>query len=110
MTQLEAWIVTFLGMTVVFIGLLLCILSINLFNRLAKHVKWGEEGHGHQAPAPPPAVLVAAAAQTPAPPPQTPSELLSSELIAVIAAALEIERRLYLGSAGQRLTLRRTEP
>ena len=53
----EALIVTALGMTVVFIGLLLCIAFIVMFGRVAKHVTWGEggHGHGHGAPAPAPA-------------------------------------------------------
>lgn len=106
MTPLEAWIVTALGMGVVFSGLMLCILAINFFNRLAKKIKW-EEGHGHAAPAPAaPAPAVEAAAPAPAP---LPSEPIEPEILAVIAAALEIERRLYLGRSGQRLTLRRTD-
>ncbi len=105
MTQLEAWIVTALGMGVVFIGLILCILAINFFNRLAKKIKWEEAGHGH-APAPAAPVPVVEAA---APAPMAPSEPIEPEILAVIAAALEIERRLYLGRSGQRLTLRRTD-
>ncbi len=104
MTQLEAWIVTALGMGVVFIGLILCILAINFFNRLAKKIKWEEAGHAAPAPAAPiPAVEAAA------PAPVAPSEPIEPEILAVIAAALEIERRLYLGRSGQRLTLRRTD-
>jgi len=106
-TQLEAWIVTALGMGVVFIGLILCIIAINSFNRLARRIKWEEAGQGHApaptAPAPSPAVEAAA------PPPVAPSEPIEPEILAVIAAALEIERRLYLGRSGQRLTLRRTD-
>lgn len=106
MSQLEAWIVTALGMGVVFAGLVLCITSINLFNRLAKHVKWGEEGHGHGHAAPAPA------APTPATAPVAPpvaSEPLAPEVVAAIAAALEIELRLYQGP-DQRLTIRRIQP
>jgi len=105
LTQLEAWIVTALGMGVVFIGLILCILAINFFNRLAKKIKWEEAGHGH-TPAPTAPVPVVEAA---APAPVAPSEPIEPEILAVIAAALEIERRLYLGRSGQRLTLRRTD-
>ena len=103
MTQLEAWIVTALGMGVVFIGLILCIIAINFFNRLARRIKWGDEPHGHAAPAP---VAPAPLVEAPTPPP---SEPIEPEILAVIAAALEIERRLYLGRSGQRLTLRRTD-
>jgi len=106
MSQLEAWIVTALGMGVVFAGLMLCIIFINAFNRLAKHVKWGEEGHGHGHAAPPPAAPAPAAAPV-APP--VPSEPLAPEVVATIAAALEIELRLYQGS-DQRLTIRRIQP
>lgn len=106
MTQLEAWIVTFLGIGVVFSGLILCIIAINFFNRLARKIKWEEAGHGHGAPAPvAPAPVMPAAT----PPPAMPSEPIEPEILAVIAAALEIERRLYLGRSGQRLTLRRTD-
>jgi sodium pump decarboxylase gamma subunit len=99
MSQLEAWLVTALGMGVVFVGLMLCIAAINFFNRLARRIKW-EGGHG--------------AAETPvtpeaAPAPPAPSEQIEPEVLAVIAAALEIDRRLYLGRQGQRLTLRRTD-
>lgn len=104
MTQLEAWIVTALGMGVVFSGLMLCIIAINFFNRLAQKIKW-EEGHGHAAPAAAPAPAIEAAAA----PLVAPSEPIEPEILAVIAAALEIERRLYLGRSGQRLTLRRTD-
>lgn len=103
MTQLEAWIVTALGMGVVFIGLILCIIAINFFNRLARRITWGDEPHGHAAAAP---VAPAPLVEAPAPPP---SEPIEPEILAVIAAALEIERRLYLGRSGQRLTLRRTD-
>lgn len=107
MSQLEAWIVTALGMGVVFAGLVLCITSINLFNRLAKHVKWGEEGHGHGHAAPAPAAA-ASPASAPAPAPMA-AEPLAPEVVAAIAAALEIELRLYQGS-DQRLTIRRIQP
>jgi len=98
MSQLEGWLITALGMAVVFIGLVLCILAINFFNRLARRIKW--EGAHSEAEA-------AAVAAPPAP--VVASEKLAPELLAVIAAALEIERRLYLGRQDQRLTLRRSE-
>ena len=67
MSQSEAWIVTALGMTVVFIGLLLCVAFIQLFSRIAKRVTWGEGGHGEAAHAAPPA------AAPPPPPPRRPN-------------------------------------
>ena len=106
MSQLEAWIVTALGMGVVFIGLVLCILAINFFNRLAHQIKWEEAGH---APAPAAAPVPPPPAEASAPPALAPSEPITPEILAVIAAALEIEHRLYLGRSGQRLTLRRTD-
>lgn len=104
MTQLEAWIVTALGMGVVFVGLVLCIIAINVFNRAAKHVTWGEEGHT-PAPAATPQPPAADAAPVPVPAAVTPAP--SPEVLAAIATALEIERRLYRGRLGQRLTLNR---
>ena len=101
----EALIVTALGMTVVFIGLLLCIAFIVMFGRVAKHVTWGEGGHGHGAPAPAPA---APAAHAEAIVTSTPSEPIPADIQAVIAAALEVERRLYLFRSGARLTIRRS--
>ena len=103
----EALIVTALGMTVVFIGLLLCIAFIVMFGRVAKHVTWGEggHGHGHGAPAPAPA---SPAAHAEAIVSSTPSEPIPADIQAVIAAALEVERRLYLFRSGARLTIRRS--
>ena len=101
----EALIVTALGMTVVYIGLLLCILFIVLFSKLAKNITWGEGGHGHGAPAPSPA---APAAHAEAIVSSTPSEPIPADIQAVIAAALEVERRLYLFRSGARLTIRRS--
>lgn len=110
MNQLEAWIVTALGMSVVFAGLVLCIIAINAFNHLAKHVKF-EGAHAQSAPAHPKAEThahesVSATGAAPAAPMAITPEP-SPEVLAVIATALEIERRLYLGRQGQRLTLNR---
>lgn len=99
MSQLEAWLVTALGMGVVFIGLMLCIAAINFFNRLARRIKW-EGGHG-EAETP---VTTNSVQALPSPP-----EVIEPEVLAVIAATLEIDRRLYQGRQGQRLTLRRTD-
>ncbi len=86
MSQSEAWIVTALGMTVVYIGLLLCVAFIQLFSRLSARISWGEGGHG--APA-------AAAAQAPAVP-APPAEPIPADILAVIATAIEVERKLYV--------------
>ena len=106
MTQLEAWTVTALGMVVVFIGLVLCIVFIQLFNRIARRITWGEAGHGvHGAPAP--------AADGPVPsaqPDLPPSEPVPADVLAVIAAVLEVESKLYLTKPGSRLTIRRPAP
>jgi Na+-transporting methylmalonyl-CoA/oxaloacetate decarboxylase gamma subunit len=106
MTQTEAWIVTALGMVVVFIGLVLCIAFIQLFNRLARHITWGGDGHGAHGAQP-------AAAPEPAPavPPDLPvSEPVPADVLAVIAAVLEVESKLYLSKPGSRLTIRRAAP
>jgi Na+-transporting methylmalonyl-CoA/oxaloacetate decarboxylase gamma subunit len=106
MTPFEALTVTLLGISIVFVGLVLCILFINGFNRVARHVKWGEEGHGHGAAPPPkpaapsPAPTVVQAAPVVAPTP---------EVLAAIVATLEMEHRLYGSHTTQRLTIRRSQ-
>ena len=102
MSQAEAWIVTALGMTVVFFGLVLCIAFIQLFNRIARRITWGE-GHGHEAAGEAAAVRAPAAAPLPA-------EAVPPDVLAVISAVLEVERTLYLGRPGSRLTIRRSVP
>ena len=102
MSQWEAWTVTALGMAVVFIGLVACIAFIQLFSRVSRSIKWGEEGHGQgAAPAPVPA---------PAAPDLTPSEPVPAEVLAVITAVLQVERKLYLNRPGSRVTIRRSAP
>ena len=88
MSQSEAWIVTALGMTVVYIGLLLCVAFIQLFSRIATRVTWGEGGHAASAQAAPPAAAPEPAA--------APSEPVPADILAVIAAVVEVERKLYL--------------
>ena len=109
MSALEAFIVTVLGMTVVYIGLILCILFINVFNRVAKRVKWeGAHAHAGHAEAEPKA---AAQAVEPIPTPKKPKvKPPTPEILAVIASALEIDQRLYQSSGVQRLTIRRATP
>lgn len=103
MTQSEAWLVTLLGIGVVFIGLVLCILFINLFGRIARNITWdGAHGHGAAAAAP-----VPEAEAVPALAPAAADEPIAADVLAVIAATLEIERRLYQGRPGQRLTIAR---
>lgn len=102
MSQWEAWTVTALGMAVVFIGLVACIAFIQLFSRVSRNIRWGEEGHGHgAAPAPLPA---------PAAPDLTPSEPVPADVLAVITAVLQVERKLYLNRPGSRVTIRRSAP
>jgi len=103
MSLWEAWIITALGMSVVFIGLVACIGFIRLFSRISQYVPWSEEGHGHGAPAP----QVAA----PAPPAAVVSpEPVPADVLAVIAAVLEVERTLYMNRPGARVTIRRPAP
>ncbi|MBK6404645.1 MAG: OadG family protein [Holophagales bacterium] len=102
MSQWEAWTVTALGMAVVFIGLVACIAFIQLFSRVSRNIRWGEEGHGHgTAPAPVPA---------PAAPDLAPSEPVPADILAVITAVLQVERKLYLNRPGARVTIRRSTP
>jgi sodium pump decarboxylase gamma subunit len=86
MSQSEAWIVTALGMTVVFVGLLLCVAFIQLFSRISTRVTWGEGVHGEAGHTPAPAAPAAA----------PPSEPVPADILAVIATAIEVERKLYL--------------
>lgn len=105
MTPAESLLVTLLGMSVVFLGLILCIAGIEAFNRLAKRVTWGEGGHGHAVPPlPSPAPL-----EAPAPALRVDPVPLDPHVLAVIAAALEIEYRLYTSAHAQRLTIRRAQ-
>ncbi len=103
MSQGEAWIITALGMGVVFIGLVACIFFIQLFSRLARRIRWGEEGHGHGA-APPAAAEAAPEAAPPV------GEPVPADVLAVIAVVLELERKLYMNRPGARVTIRRHAP
>jgi len=82
MTHTEAWIVTLIGMSVVFFGLLLCVFFIQAFNRLARRLERGPVPHGG-----PPATAVAS--------PAAPAEPVPGDVLAVIATVLEVERKLY---------------
>ena len=86
MSQSEAWVVTALGMTVVFVGLLLCVAFIQLFSRIAARISWGEGLQGEAAPGAPAGPVTAAVSSEPVP----------ADILAVIATALEVERRLYV--------------
>ena len=105
MSQGEAWIITALGMGVVFIGLVACIFFIQLFSRLARRVRWDEEGHGHGAAPPPPAGAAPAA-----PAPTALGGPVPPDVLAVIAVVLEVERKLYMNRPGARVTIRRHAP
>lgn len=85
----DALTITVLGLVVVFTGLLLTaslIYSFSIIPRLLNLRSTGIEG-------------------TPAPPPQGPP--VSGEVLSVITAVLEIERRLYHADPGGRLTINR---
>ena len=86
MSQSEAWIVTALGMTVVFVGLLLCAAFIQLLSRISTRLTWGEGLHGEATRAPASASPAAAPLAEPVP----------ADVLAVIATAIEVERKLYL--------------
>jgi Na+-transporting methylmalonyl-CoA/oxaloacetate decarboxylase gamma subunit len=99
MSQSEAWIVTALGMTVVYIGLLLCVAFIQLFSRIAARISWGEGGHGEAAHA---------AAPTAAPVAETAlADPVPADILAVIATAIEVERKLYMSRPDARPASRR---
>jgi len=102
MSQTEGWVVTALGMAVVYIGLLLCIFFIQLFSRISKRITWGDTGHG-EAP------HGAAPALSPTEPAAAPLSLepISADVLAVIATVLEVERTLYVSRPDFRLTIRR---
>ncbi|MCL1893741.1 MAG: OadG family protein [Holophagaceae bacterium] len=106
MTQLEAWIVAALGMSVVFLGLVLCIAFINVFNRVAKHVKWEEHGH-HDAPPPVQKAEASASSEPVMAIAKVHVDPPTPEILAVIATAIEIDLRLYQSHGDQRLTIRR---
>ena len=103
MSQTEAWVITALGMAVVFIGLVACIAFIRLFGRLAQHVGPGER-HGHGGAA----ASAAAATASPAAPPA--SDPIPADVLAIIAVVLELERKLYMNRPGARVTIRRHAP
>ena len=89
----DALTVTGLGMAVVFSGLLLTAGLIVAFGRaqsVAERLPWRRPSR------PEPAPVVAAEASAPVGP----------ETVAVIVAALEVERRLYRAEEGRRLTIR----
>jgi len=109
MSTPEALIVTLLGMGTVFLGLVLCISFINVFNRVAKRVKWEGYVHGHAGHAEPEPKTAVPAAVEPIPVPKQ-LEPPTPEILAVIASALEIDQRLYQTSGVQRLTIRRATP
>jgi Na+-transporting methylmalonyl-CoA/oxaloacetate decarboxylase gamma subunit len=92
MTQTEAWIVTFIGMSVVFFGLLLCVFFIQAFNRLARRLERAPAAHGEAAALPPASA---------------PGEPVAGDILAVIATVLEVERKLYSSRPDAGLPLRR---
>ncbi len=101
MNQGEAWLITLLGIVVVFIGLILCIAFINFFNRLSRNITWdGAHSTTETAPVAAAPVDVERAAT-----PAHVAEPIPPDVLAVIATTLEIERRLYQGRPGQRLTI-----
>ena len=97
MSQTEAWIVAALGLAVVFIGLLLCVVIIQLFNRMAKRISWAEGGQGAGAHGAASAAAAEPAAAAPS------SEPIPADILAVIATAIEVERKLYVSRPDARL-------
>jgi Na+-transporting methylmalonyl-CoA/oxaloacetate decarboxylase gamma subunit len=97
MNLYDALTVTVLGMGVVFSGLLLTSLLIVTFATLPRVAeRWASRGDR------------AAAAPTRAADPS--SEPVAPEVVSVITAVLEVERRLYHAEEGGRLTIARVRP
>jgi Na+-transporting methylmalonyl-CoA/oxaloacetate decarboxylase gamma subunit len=86
MSHAEAWIVVVLGMGAVWIGLLLCYVSIQLLGRFAARLSWGEgvPSRPPRRPAAEPASSASSGAAVPA------------DILAAIATAIEVERKLYV--------------
>lgn len=103
MSTIDALTVTLLGMSAVFTGLVLCIVFIHLFKRIALRIRW--EGHGHTS-TPSPSADAAPVAESPVAP-AVASEPVGAEILAIIATVLEVERRLYPSRPAARLTIRR---
>lgn len=94
MTFNDALIVTALGMSVVFSGLILTALLISVFGLASR-----------------PRSDAAEATPAPREPSEGVSPPASPEILAVITAVLEVERRLSGAEAGRRLTIARsTDP
>jgi Na+-transporting methylmalonyl-CoA/oxaloacetate decarboxylase gamma subunit len=93
MSQAEGLVVTALGMSVVFVGLVLCIGFIEIFRRVTARISGGA-APGPSVQAPEPSIM-----------PPVPADVL-----AVMVAVLEVERALYVGRYRSRLTLRRPGP
>jgi hypothetical protein len=86
MSHAEAWIVVGLGLGAVWGGLLLCYASIQLLGRFAARLSWGE---GEPSlPARRPAATPASSAAF--------GEAVPADILAVIATAIEVERKLYV--------------
>jgi Na+-transporting methylmalonyl-CoA/oxaloacetate decarboxylase gamma subunit len=107
MTIIEALAMALLGFSLVFLGLVLIIGFIHVFNKVAKHIKW-EAGHAHDT-----RHQTQPKAETPAKPEPEPVAANQAivpptpEILAAIAAAIEIEQRLNPGIGNQKLTIRR---
>ena len=111
MSLTEALIVSVLCFSIVFLGLTLCILFVDVFSRFTRNIRW-DGAHGNPVPAPvkpPPSQASAEPAVTPSPLAES-MEPPTPEILAVIAAAIEIDLRLYQGSGDRRLTIRRALP
>jgi Na+-transporting methylmalonyl-CoA/oxaloacetate decarboxylase gamma subunit len=86
MSHAEAAIVVALGIGAVWGGLLLCYASIQLLGRFAARLTWGDGGPSVPARRPAAAPVSSAAC----------GEEVPADILAVIATAIEVERKLYV--------------
>src|SRR5512137_302200 len=86
MSHSEAWTITAVGLGAVWVGLLLCYASVQLVRRFAARLSWIEGEHAASARVM--AADGAAAAVT--------GEPVPADILAVIATAIEVERKLYV--------------
>jgi hypothetical protein len=102
MSQSDAWNVMLLGMVIAFAGLACTMVLARVYGRIARHLHAADAVRA--ASAPPAEVAPGARPDLP------PSEPVPDDVLAVIAAVIEVEQKLYLSRPGARLTIRRTAP
>jgi len=102
MSQSDALNVALLGMAVVFAGLAGTMVLAALYGRIARHLKAADAVRAAARPVVESAPL--------ARPDLPPGEPVPDDVLAVIATVIEVEKKLYMGRSGARLTIRRPAP